>query len=397
MDTRQRFRQFLAQTSPEPVGLDIFRAQGSYLYDRAGKAYLDMIGGISVAQTGHRHPRVVEAIRKQTDQYLHVMVYGELVQSPQIDYAEALVSALPAGLDSVYFTNSGAEAVEGALKLARRVTGRPELVACHHSYHGSTMGALSMIGDENWRRAFRPLIPGVRHYPYNDPSWMDALGDQTACVLLETIQAEAGVVAPDPAWIRNLAETCRSRGILLILDEIQVGMGRTGKRWAFEHYGLVPDILLLGKALGGGLPLGAFISSRENMHQLTHQPMLGHMTTFGGHPLSCAAGLASFQVLQDEGLIESAEDKARHFLECLAPHPDILARRHQGLFMALEMNSPQKVAAVIDLCLKKGLFADWFLFAPDCLRIVPPLTISKEELEEGAQILNAAIAEAQHV
>lgn len=391
MDTRQRFQRFLAQTSPDPVGLDIRYAEGSYIYDQDGKAYLDMIGGISVAQTGHRHPKVLEAIREQTERYLHLMVYGEIVQSPQIDYAEALVSTLPPGLDSVYFTNSGSEAVEGGIKLARRITGRPDLIACHNSYHGSTLGSLSLIGDEYWRRAFRPLLPGVHHYAYNDYSWLNQINDQTAAVILETIQAEAGVREPDPHWLEAVAETCRSRGALLLLDEIQVGLGRTGKRWAFEHYGLVPNILLLGKALGGGLPLAAFISSRENMASLTHSPVLGHMTTFGGHPLSCAAGLAAFRVLDNEGLIAQAEEKGAAFAEALGSHPACHPLRRKGLFMAIPFKDRERVIPMLKLCLDRGVFADWFLFAPDCVRIVPPLTISREEILQGAAILRKAI------
>lgn len=393
MDTRQRFQQFLAQTSPDPVALDIRFAEGSYIYDQDGKAYLDMIGGISVAQTGHRHPKVLEAIREQSERYLHLMVYGELIQSPQVDYAEALVSTLPKGLDSVYFTNSGAEAVDGAVKLARRLTGRPEIIACQNSYHGSTLGALSLIGDEYWRRAFRPLLPGVHHYPYNDESWLDQITDQTAAVLLETIQAEAGVREPDPQWLEGVVSRCRSLGVLVVFDEIQVGLGRTGKRWAFEHYGQVPDILLAGKALGGGLPLAAFISSRENMASLTHSPVLGHMTTFGGHPLSCAAGLAAFRVLDEEGLIEQVEEKSRAFADALGQPAALDTPRRKGLFMALPMKDREAVIPLLHRCLGKGLFADWFLFAPDCIRIVPPLTISLEEIRRGAEILRTSIEE----
>ena len=317
MNNRALFLRYMAQTSPAPIGLEIVKASGNYLVDAEGKKYLDLIGGISVCNTGHCHPAVVEAIKKQVDAYLHIMVYGELVQSPQVAYAKMLADHLPAHLNCVYFTNSGAEATEGALKLARRFTGRGEIVACNKSYHGNTLGALSVMGDEYWRNAFRPLLPGVWHYDYNSEDLVAGINERTACVILETVQGEAGVVKPDPEWLRRVRERCDEMGALLIMDEIQTGFGRTGRIWGFEHFGVLPDILLLGKALGGGMPLGAFVSSGEIMQSLTHDPVLGHITTFGGHPVSCAAGMASMKALLDEELIDGVAAKEALFRQLL--------------------------------------------------------------------------------
>lgn len=386
MNIRQLFQQHLAPTSPAPIGLHIVQAAGSYLYSHDGKKYLDLIGGISVCNTGHRHPAVVKAIKDQADAYLHVMVYGELVQSPQVAYAAMLAAHLPESLDAVYFTNSGAEAVEGAIKLARRLTARPKMIAAHNSYHGHTTGALAVMGDEYWRSAFRPLMPGVAHYHYNTQEFIDAIDTQTACVIIETVQAEAGVLAPDDAWMSALRDKCTATGALLVLDEIQCGFGRTGKLWGFEHYGIVPDILLLGKALGGGLPLGAFIASAERMQALSTNPVLGHLTTFGGHPLSCAAGMAAMQVLLDEQMIQGVAERAKRF-QVLADHPAVRAVRSKGLLIAVELESPDAVMATLVKALELGLFSDWFLFAPNCIRIAPPLNISVQEVDEACRIL----------
>jgi acetylornithine/succinyldiaminopimelate/putrescine aminotransferase len=306
-----------AQTSTSPIGLEIVKAEGCELIDVNGKKYLDLIGGISVANVGHRHPYVIEAIKKQLDDYLHVMVYGEFVQSPQVQYAKLLTDNLPASLNSVYFTNSGAEAVEGAMKLAKRITGRTEIIAFNNSYHGSTQGALSIIGDEYWRNNYRPLLPGIQHLNYNSFPDLDRINDKTACVIAETIQAEAGVIKPEKAWIQALAAKCKKEGALLILDEIQAGFGRTGKLWAFEHFDIIPDILLLGKALGGGMPLGAFISAKKNMDALTNNPVLGHITTFGGHPVCCAAGMAAFRFLLSSNIIKEINEKENYLLQLL--------------------------------------------------------------------------------
>lgn len=387
MNTRQLFQQHLAQTSPEPVGLHITSAKGNYLTDVEGKQYIDLIGGISVCNVGHGHPKVIEAIKNQAEQYLHVMVYGELVQTPQLAFAQKLTDHLPGQLNSVYFTNSGAEACEAALKLARRITGRPGIVAAHNSYHGHTMGALSVMGSEYWRNAFRPLLPGVQHYTYNSQEFIDAIDEQTGCVLIETVQSEAGIIAPDQAWLMALRERCTQKGALLIMDEIQAGFGRTGKLWGFEHYNIVPDILLLGKALGGGMPMGAMIAGRELMLHFTHSPVLGHMTTFGGHPLCCAAGLAAMEALLEEELTEQVSAKEQLF-HTLLVHPKIKTIRSKGLLMAVALENNAAVLTALQKCLEQGVFSDWFLFADNCIRIAPPLTITHEEIRTAcARIL----------
>lgn len=380
MNIRSQFLNHLAQTSDAPLALDIVKAKGNYLYDRTGKAYLDLIGGISVCNVGHTHPKVVAAIQKQAASYLHVMVYGELIQSPQVDYASQLAQLLPAPLSAVYFTNSGSEATEGAIKLARRVTGKVEIVAAHKSYHGSTLGALSVMGDEYWRNAFRPLMPGVWHHDYNSEAFLNAINEKTACVIIEAVQAESGVHMPDKEWMQALRKKCSALGALLIVDEIQTGFGRTGKMWGFEHSDIIPDIVLLGKALGGGMPLGAFVASKEHMQQLTNNPVLGHITTFGGHPVSCAAGIAALEVLREEQLIEQIEEKSKLFVEALH-HEKIKQVRSKGLLIAIELESSDLVLASIQGCLANNLFSDWFLFAPNCIRIAPPLTINLEEIK----------------
>ncbi len=385
-DTNRLFLRHVAQTSPNPLGLEITKAEGHYLYDRAGKTYIDLIGGISVCNTGHRHPRVVQAIKDQADRYLHLLVYGELVQSPQVEYASLLAAHLPPSLDAVYFTNSGAEATEGAMKLAKRVTGRPEIVAFKQSYHGSTQGALSIMGDEYWRNAFRPLLPGIRHVDYNSPAALDAITSQTACVIMETVQAERGVYTPDKTWLQTLRQRCDDTGTLLVFDEIQTGFGRTGTLWAFQQYDVIPDILLLGKALGGGLPMGAFIAARDRMWSLTGDPVLGHITTFGGHPLCCAAGLAALQVLLESGWIAQVARKEALFRRLLV-HPSIRSVRSAGLLMAIEFDSFEQNKRIIDACITKGLLTDWYLFAPQCLRIAPPLSITDELIEESCSII----------
>ena len=360
------------------------------MYDVDGNKYLDIIGGISVCNIGHQHPVVINAIKAQADAYLHVMVYGEVVQSPQVKYAELLAKHLPENLGCVYFTNSGAEATEGAIKLCRRATGRTDIVACNNSYHGNTLGALSVMGDEYWRNAFRPLMPGVWHHDYNSQEFINAINEHTACVLIETIQGEAGVIAPDPAWLQQLRERCNETGAMLVFDEIQCGFGRTGKLWGFEHYGVIPDVILLGKALGGGMPMGAFISSYDIMQTLTNNPVLGHITTFGGHPLCCAAGMAAMKALLDEAIIEQVAAKEQLF-HSLLTHPAIRAVRSKGLLMAVELDSPEHVTATLQKCIGKGLFSDWFLFAANCVRIAPPLTISMEEIRHACEVLKSCL------
>lgn len=390
MNLRQLFLQHVAQTSPAPLALEIVKAEGCELTDASGKKYLDLIGGISVANVGHRHPKVVEAIKKQADDYLHVMVYGEFVQSPQVQYAELLSQHLPPSLNAVYFTNSGAEAVEGAMKLAKRVTSRTGIVAFENSYHGSTQGALSIIGSEYWRNAYRPLLPDVQHLRYNAFEDLDWITENTACVIAETVQAEAGILPPEKEWLQAVQQRCKETGAVFILDEIQAGFGRTGKLWGFEHFDVVPDVLLLGKALGGGLPLGAFIANKKLMDHLTDNPVLGHITTFGGHPLCCAAGKAAFEVLLEEGLATSVAEKEVWLKEHLV-HPNIKSVSSFGLWAAVEFENFEVCKRVIDNCIENGVLTDWFLFASNCLRISPPLIITKEALQKAcAVICNAA-------
>ncbi|MFN2439924.1 MAG: aspartate aminotransferase family protein [Chitinophagaceae bacterium] len=371
MNLRQLFLQHNAQTSGSPMLLEIVKAEGCELTDASGKT-------------------IIEAIQKQIDAYLHVMVYGEFVQTPQVQYARALTESLPVNLNSVYFTNSGAEAVEAAMKLAKKATGRTEIIAFNHSYHGSTQGALSIIGDEYWRNAFRPLLPGVQHLNYNSFDDLDFITDQTACVFAETVQAEAGIVVPQNGWLPALQKRCTDTGTLLILDEVQAGFGRSGLLWGFQHFNIEPDILVLGKALGGGMPLGAFIASRELMKKLADNPVLGHITTFGGHPVCCAAGLAAFNVLKEENIISRGKEKEDLFRNLLI-HPEIKTIRSFGLWLALELDSVEICKKVVGYCIDSGVITDWFLFAPHCLRISPPLTISNEQIEQSAKIILDAL------
>lgn len=386
MNQRELFLQHVAQTSMAPLALEIVRAEGSLLFDAAGKEYIDLIGGISVANVGHRHPRVLDAIRAQLDAYLHIMVYGEFVETPQVKFAKALTEQLPVSLNSVYFTNSGAEAIEGAMKLAKRVTRRTRIIAFKNSYHGSTQGALSIMGDEYWRNAFRPLLPDICHLDYNDPSVMDWITEEVACVIAETVQAEAGIKSPATEWLQALRKKCTATGTLLVLDEIQAGFGRTGSLWGFTSFGIEPDILVLGKALGGGMPLGAFIADKKRTDALAEAPVLGHITTFGGHPVSCAAGLAGLQVLLEEVKLSTISNKEALLKKKLV-HPQIKALRSAGLWMAVEFDSFEQCKKVIDYAIQKGVLTDWFLFASNCLRISPPLLISEAQLEKACQII----------
>lgn len=386
MTQRELFLRHVAQTSAAPLALEIVKAEGCKLFDVEGKEYIDLIGGISVANVGHRHPKVIEAIQKQLDAYLHIMVYGEFVETPQVQYAKLLTDYLPVTLNSVYFTNSGAEAVEGAMKLAKRVTNRTQIIAFKNSYHGSTQGALSILGDEYWRNAFRPLLPDVLHLEYNSFESLDEISERTACVIAETVQAEAGVKPPSKEWMLALRQKCTKTGTLLILDEIQTGFGRTGKLWGFEHFDIAPDILLLGKALGGGMPLGAFIADKKMMDTFTDNPVLGHITTFGGHPVCCAAGMAAMKVLLEEGMIKSVKEKAALFNSLLV-HPKIKTVHSFGLWLALEFDSFETNKKVIDACIAEAVLTDWFLFAPECLRISPPLVISEEQIKKACNTI----------
>lgn len=386
MNNRQLFLRHLAQLSDAPLALEIVKASGMYMWDTEGKKLMDLIAGISVCNVGHSHPAVVDAIKTQAEQYMHLLVYGELIQSPQVAFAALLVQHLPASLNSVYFTNSGAEAVEGAMKLAKRYTGRTEILAFDKSYHGSTQGAMSIMGDETWRNAYRPLLPDIQHLTYNSWDAIDQITTRTACIILEPVQAEAGVRVPQIEWLQAVREKCTATGTLMVLDEIQCGLGRTGTLWGFERAGIVPDILLLGKALGGGMPIGAFIADKEIMWSLTNKPMLGHMTTFGGHPVICAAGMAGFKVLLEEDLVAGVAAKGQLFHQYLQ-HPAIKDIRSLGLIMAVEFESFAINKKVIDRCIEKGVLTDWFLFAPDCLRIAPPLIISEEEIKQACTVI----------
>jgi len=391
VNERELFLKHIAQTSPSPLAFEIKKAEGCLLYDTNGKEYIDLIGGISVANIGHRHPKVVEAIKKQLDAYMHVMVYGEFIESPQVQYAKLLTDNLPPSLNSVYFTNSGAEAIEGSMKLAKRITNRTQIIAFKNSYHGSTQGALSIIGDEYWRNAFRPLLPDVLHLEYNSIKSLDEISEKTACVIAETIQAEAGIIVPSKEWLQTLRKKCTESGTLLILDEIQAGFGRTGKLWGFENFEIIPDVLILGKALGGGMPLGAFIADKKIMDAFTENPVLGHITTFGGHPVCCAAGMAAMKVLLEEKIVNGIKAKEELFRSLLV-HPKIKAIRSFGLWMAVEFDSFETNKEIIDTCIEDGVMTDWFLFAPSCLRISPPLIVSENQIAEACNKILDAIS-----
>lgn len=392
ISNRQLFLTHVAQTSTAPIGIEMVKAAGIHLWDADGKKYVDLISGFSVCNIGHSHPRVVKAVQEQAEAYMHLIVYGEFIETPQTSYAKMLTDLLPASLNCVYFTNSGAEATEGAMKLAKRVTGRSKIISFNRSYHGSTQGALSVMGDEYWRNAFRPLLPDIYHYNYNSSEVLTAIDSQTACVIMETVQAESGIISPSKEWLQAVRKKCDEQGVLLILDEIQAGFGRTGSLWAFEQFEVVPDILLLGKALGGGMPLGAFIASRKMMHTLTHDPVLGHITTFGGHPVSCAAGRAALEVLLEGNFIAAVKTKENILMEQLV-HPSIVSRRSAGLWMSLQFASEKIGQAVVHQCVRNGLITDWFLFAPDRMRIAPPLITTADELKNVCQLILKSINE----
>ena len=392
LSLRSLFLRHVAQTSPAPPMLDVSHAEGVFIYDQHGKSYIDFISGIAVSNTGHRHPKVIEAIREQSEKYLHVMVYGEFIQGPQVQLAQKISSLLPEPLQSVYFVNSGAEATEGALKLAKRATGRSKMLAFHNAYHGSTHGALSVMGSDYFKQGYGPLLPDVGFLHYNDFDSLESIDEQTACIIAETIQGEAGAKVPDVAWLQALSQRCHEMGALLILDEIQSGFGRTGKLFAFEHFGIVPDILLMAKGMGGGIPIGAFVSSNALMSKLSHDPVLGHITTFGGNALACAAALASLNAILDEKLIDKVAAKEALIRENLK-HPGVEKIHGKGLMLAAEMNSNPEVLKTMEACYRRGLITDWFLFADNCLRIAPPLVITDEEIHKACTIIKDAITE----
>ncbi|MDL5050956.1 aspartate aminotransferase family protein [Oscillatoria amoena NRMC-F 0135] len=391
--SRDTFLTHLAQTTDSPFLISVERAEGIYLYSPGGKRYTDLISGIGVSNVGHRHPKVVQAVKDQLDKHLHVMVFGEYVQAVSNRLAEKLVSCLPPKLNCCYFVNSGTEANEGALKLAKRFTGRTEIVSCYQSYHGSTHGSLSVSGNEQKKYAFRPLLPDVRFIRFNQKEDLNQITDRTACVIIETVQGDAGVRIPSKTYLQELRMRCTEAGALLIFDEIQCGMGRTGTLFAFEQFGAVPDILTIGKAFGGGLPIGAFISDKQIMHSLTNNPPLGHITTFGGNPVCCASALATLEVIEEENLLAEVERKGKLF-EQLLIHPSIIEIRRIGLMFALDFDSAERVNRIVHLAKDNGIICYWFLSHPHSFRIAPPLTISEEQIKETCRILTACIQNA---
>lgn len=383
---RQLFLQHLAQTSDSPAMLEIESASGIYLFDASGKKYVDLISGIGVSNIGHCHPNVISAIEKQIKKYMHLMVYGEYVQLPQVQFAKLITDHLPATLDCVYFTNSGTEATEGAIKLAKKLTGRQEIISFRNSYHGSTQGALSVVGNEDLRNSFRPLIPGNRLLNFNAETELDQITVDTAAVILEPVQAEAGVISADMAFLQKIRTRCYETGAIMILDECQTAFGRTGSLFCFEQYKIIPDILLLAKSLGGGMPLGAFISSNERMSSLSKNPALGHITTFGGHPVCCAAGKAALQVLLGGNLIAEALIKGKLF-KSLLQHERINKFNSAGLMMSLEFDDEAICKKSVNECIQRGIITDWFLFAPHCMRLAPPLIITEAEINHCCSVI----------
>lgn len=390
MNNRQLFLSHLAQTTDFPLLIEIEKAEGIYMYGPEGRKYMDLISGIGVSNVGHRHPKVIAAIQEQLDKYMHLMVYGEYVQSPQVLLAKALCDTLPSHLDNVYLVNSGSEAVEGALKLAKRFTNRREIISCVNAYHGSSHGSLSVGGNEIFKRAYRPLLPGVKNVIYGSFHQLGEITENTAAVIIETIQGEAGIRVACKEYFQALRKRCDETGTLLILDEIQAGFGRTGKFWAFEHFDIIPDILVCAKGMGGGMPIGAFIANKEVMGAFKNNPLLGHITTFGGHPVSAAASLATIKVIQEEKLLASVEEKANLFKKLLV-HPKIKTIRNKGLMMAVEFESFEVLKPIIDKAIDQGVVTDWFLFCDDSMRIAPPLIITEEQIHEACRIILEAI------
>jgi len=383
---RQLFLQHNAQTSPEPLMLEFVKAKGIYIYDAAGKKHIDLIAGIGVSNVGHCHPTVVKAIQEQAETYMHLMVYGEYVQTPQVNFAKALADILPKSLNCTYFLNSGTEAVEGAMKLAKRYTGRKGFIACKNAYHGSTQGAESLMESDFYSSGYGPFLPNVSFIQHNNIDDLDKITEEIAAVFIEPIQGEAGIRVADLEYMQALRAKCNETKTLLIFDEIQSGFGRSGKMFAFEHYNVIPDVLLLAKGIGGGMPIGAFISSLEIMSVLSHSPILGHMTTFGGHPVCCAAGLATLRTLVDDHIVDEVEEKGQLFKQLLV-HPAIKEIRGRGLMLAAEFESFEINKKIIDACILDGILSDWFLHCSNSMRIAPPLIIVKEEIEEACRII----------
>ncbi len=393
---RKQFLAHVAQTSPSPMLVGVERAEGVFFYTPEGKRYYDLVAGVSVSNVGHGNPAVVAAVQEQAARYMHVMVYGELVESPQVRYAARLAELLPGALDSVYFVNSGAEAVEGALKLAKRATGRTELISMRRAYHGSTHGAMSMMGapeGEEWKNAFRPLLPDTQAITFNDFADLDRITRRTAAVLAEPVQGEAGVRPPAPGYLEALRRRCDEVGALLIFDEIQTGMGRTGALFAMQRYGVVPDIVCLAKALGGGMPLGAFVAPHAIMETLQSDPTLGHITTFGGHPVCCAAGLAALEYLLEHRVVEEVETKGALYEELLRDHPAVRGIRRSGLLLAVELGSSERLYRIMERFKEIGILSDWFLYCDTAFRISPPLIMTESEIRESAALIREALDE----
>lgn len=392
LNQRQVFLNHVAQTSPSPLALEIVKAEGVYLHDANGKTYTDLISGIAVSNLGHCHPKITEAIRRQSETYMHLMVYGEYVQHPQTKYAKLLSSLLPPQLDCIYFTNSGTEATEGALKLAKRATGRTGIVCFKNSYHGSTHGALSVMGNEDFKNSFRPLLPDVSIIEFNNFSQLDAITEKTACVIIEPIQGESGIHKANALYLQELRDTCTKHGALLIFDEIQTGFGRTGSLFAFENYNITPDILLIAKGMGGGLPIGAFVSSKEQMNAFTENPVLGHITTFGGNAVCVAAAFACLEEIVNEKLYLRAAEIEKILISELV-HPAIKEVRCTGAFCAVEFSDTDLNMKVIGKCIEKGVITDWFLHCTTAMRIAPPLIITNKELKAAVKIILEAVGE----
>ena len=391
---RKQFLQHVGQTSPAPMMIEVERAEGVFFYTPEGKPYYDLVSGVSVNNVGHSNPAVIEAVQRQVASYMHIMVYGEMVERPQVEFARRLAEALPEPLSSVYFLNSGAEAVEGALKLAKRYTHRTEMISMRRAYHGSTHGAMSMMGapeGEEWKNAFRPLLPDTKAIRFNCEEDLALITERTACVLCEPVQGEAGIRPPKEGYLQRLRERCTEVGALLIFDEIQTGMGRTGEMFAMTKYGVTPDIVCLAKAFGGGMPLGAFVSSNEIMQSLTHNPVLGHITTFGGHPVCCAAGLAAMKFLQENKVVEDVERKGAMYEELLKDHPAVLEIRRSGLLMAVELGTSERMFKMMEMFAQEGIMSDWFLFCDTAFRISPPLIISDDEIRDSVRIIRGCL------
>ncbi len=393
LSNRDIFMQHMGLPSRSPLGIEIERAEGIYLYSAEGKQYIDLVSGVAVSNVGHRHPDVIRSINEQLDKYLHLMVYGEMIQAPQTRLAGMLNDLLPGHLNATYFVNSGSEAIEGALKLAKRFTGRHEIAAFKNAYHGGTHGALSILGHEQLKNAFRPLLPGITLLEFNNRENLRQITEKTACVVAETIQAEAGIILPDRGFMDALRKRCDETGTLLIIDDIQMGFGRTGKLFSFENFGIEPDILTLAKAMGGGMPIGAFISSQEIMKHLTYDPELGHITTFGGHPVCCAAAIASLKIITENKLAHTASDKGQRFVQALKGHPNIRDIRSSGLMIGIDTGSSDKATKLVERFLEQGLITDRFLFRPQAFRIAPPLTITNEEIDKTIELILKSLNE----